>query len=102
VIARVWSGVVPHDKADAYRDYLLRSEHGVGDYERTPGNRGAWLLADSRGDGVHFVLLSFWESRAAIARYAGPKIDAARYFPFDRECLVDPAPFVSHYEVLVP
>ncbi len=101
MIARVWHGVVPAEKADAYAGYLVDSERGVKDYQRLPGNRGVALLRRAQGEQVHFLLLSFWDSRAAIAAYTGPDIERAQYFAFDLECLVDPEPTVSHHEVLI-
>lgn len=100
MIARVWQGVVPRDKADAYGEYLADSDRGVRDYRETPGNRGVALLRRPQGDRVQFVMISLWESRRAIEAYAGSDIDKARYFTFDRECLLDPDPNVAHYEVL--
>ena len=100
MIARIWHGVVPSEKADGYSTYLADSERGVQDYEKLPGNHGAWLLRRAEGDRVHFMLVSLWESRTAIEAYAGPDIDRAQYFPYDRECLIEPEPFVAHYEVL--
>ena len=101
MIARVWHGVVPREKASAYADYLSDSDRGVPDYERVPGNCGAFLLSRVEDDRVHFVLLSLWISREAIHGYAGPDIERAQYFPYDLECLIDPEPNVAHYEVLV-
>jgi len=100
MIARVWQGVVPLAKADAYGRFLADSERGVGDYRRLPGNRGALLLRHDEGDRTRFLLISLWESRRAVEGYAGKEIERAQYFPFDRECLLDPDPFVPHYEVL--
>ena len=101
MIARVWHGVVPLERADEYGRYLESSEHGVSDYRRIPGNRGACLLRRVRGERAEFLLISFWDSRGAIEGYAGPDIDKARYFPFDRECLLDPELHVAHYDVMV-
>jgi heme-degrading monooxygenase HmoA len=92
--------MVPLEKADGYGKYLADSERGVRDYRRLPGNRGAWLLRRVQGDRVHFMLISLWESRQAIEGYAGPEIERARYFDYDLECLIDPEPVVTHYEVL--
>ena len=36
-----------------------------------------------------------------IEGYAGPDIEQARYFPYDRKCLLEPEPNVAHYDVLV-
>lgn len=101
MIARVWQGVVPRDKADGYGEYLAASDRGVRDYERVPGNRGVCLMRRAEGDCVRFLLISFWDSREAIAAYAGADIDRAQYFPYDRECLLEPDPNVAHYEVMV-
>lgn len=101
MIARVWHGIVPLEKADAYGTYLSDSDRGVRDYQRLPGNRGVSLLRRVEGDRVHFLLLSWWDSRDAIEPYAGPDIDRAQYFSYDRECLLAPEPNVAHYDVLV-
>lgn len=101
MVARVWHGVVPVEKADAYGRYLAEGERGVRDYLATPGNRGAYLLRRQEADRVHFVLISLWQSRQAISAYAGPDIDQARYFPYDLECLIEPEASVTHYEVMV-
>lgn len=101
MIARVWHGVVPVEKAEAYSEYLSDSDRGVPDYERIPGNHGAFLLRRDEGDRVHFVLLSLWDSREAIRGYAGADVERAQYFPYDLECLIDPEPNVEHYDVLV-
>jgi heme-degrading monooxygenase HmoA len=101
MIARVWHGVVPREKADGYAEYLSGSARGVSDYERTSGNRGTCLMRRTEGARVHFLLISFWDSREAISAYAGADIERAQYFPYDLECLEAPEPNVSHYEVLV-
>ena len=98
MIARMWHGVVRNEKADDYAQYL--AGFGVRDYRAVPGNRGVQLLRRSEGVQVHFVLLSLWVSREAIEAYAGPDIDRAHYYPYDLECLVDPEPRVTHYEVI--
>lgn len=101
MIARVWHGVVPLAKAEGYAEYLSSSDRGVRDYQRIPGNRGVSLMRRVEGDRVHFLLISFWDSREAIEAYAGQEIDRAQYFDFDRECLLDPEPNVTHYEMLI-
>src|SRR5262245_55436432 len=101
MIARVWQGVVPKAKADAYGAYLSDSDRGVRDYQQQPGSRRVFLCRRAEGDTVRFLLVSLWESRQAIGAYAGEDIEKAQYFPFDLECLVDPDPSVTHWEVLV-
>jgi heme-degrading monooxygenase HmoA len=100
MIARVWHGIVPVEKADGYAEYLANSNLGVRAYQAIPGNRGASLLRRVEGKRVHFLLISFWETAEAIRDYTGPDIERAQYFSYDLECLVDPEPNVAHYEVL--
>ncbi len=99
MIARVWEGRVPTAKADAYGAYL-KGPLGVEDYRKTPGNLGVSLLRRDQEGTVLFLLVSYWTSREAVAGYAGPDIDKARYHPFDLECLLDPPAAVRHYEVM--
>lgn len=100
MIARVWHGVVLKEKAEDYARYLADSDRGILEYRGTPGNRGVYLMRRAEEDRVHFLLVSLWESREAIRAYAGPDIERARYFPYDLECLIDPEPTVTHYEIL--
>jgi heme-degrading monooxygenase HmoA len=97
-VARVWRGVVPIEKGEAYLRYLL--DFGFRDYQTYAGNRGVLLLRRTDEARAHFLLLSFWSSRQAIAAYAGADIEQAHYYQYDLECLVDPARTVEHYEVL--
>lgn len=100
MIARVWHGVVPAEKAEGYANYLAHSELGVHAYQAIRGNRGVCLLRRAEGAVVHFLLLSYWDSADAIREYTGPDMDRAQYFSYDLECLLDPEPTVAHYEVL--
>ena len=100
MVARVWQGIVPREKAEGYERYLADSDRGVGDYRRIAGNRGVYLMRRAEGDRIRFLLISLWYSREAIAGYAGADIDKAQYFAYDLECLIDPEPLVTHYEVV--
>jgi len=97
MIARIWHGVVPIEKAQAYLDYL--AGFGFRDYQAYAGFRGAHLLHRTEEARMQVLLLSLWDSREAIVAYAGAEIERAHYYPYDLECLIDPAPNVQHYEV---
>jgi len=96
-VARVWRGAVPREKADGYFRYLF--DFGFRDYQSYRGIRAVYLLRRTEEAQVQFFLLSFWNSREAIVAYAGSDIEKARYYPYDLECLIDPAPNAEHYEV---
>jgi heme-degrading monooxygenase HmoA len=98
MIARLWHGVVPAAKADAYYAYLLRT--GIPDYRQTLGNRGVQILRREQDDRTHFLLLTFWESLDALRRFAGDQVETARYYPEDAVFLIELEPQVVHYEVL--
>jgi len=97
MIARIWRGAVRAEDADAYEAYVQRT--GIEGYQRTPGNRGAWILRRIEGERAEFVTLSFWASRAAIEGFAGHDIDRAVFYPDDDQFLIDRDLTVSHYDV---
>lgn len=98
MIARRWHGRVPAEKAEAYLG-LMRAI-AIPDYRGTPGNIGAWCLSRAEGDVVHVEMFSLWESRKAIARFAGEDIEAAHYYDFDADYLLEMEPRVLHFEAV--
>jgi heme-degrading monooxygenase HmoA len=97
MIARIWRGETRAADADAYLEVLRRT--GVNDYRSTPGNREVLLLRRTRGDVAEFLILTLWESREAIAAFAGPEIETARYYPEDEQFLLRFAEEVEHWDV---
>lgn len=98
MIARLWRGATRASVADEYVAYLERT--GARDYALTPGNRGVWVLRQIEGERAEFLLLSLWESWAAIERFAGPDPARAVYYPEDEAYLLDRDPQVRHFEVV--
>jgi heme-degrading monooxygenase HmoA len=98
LIARVWHGVTPAAKAEAYTAYLERT--GARECRATPGNRGVYVLRRTRSDETEFTFISLWESLDAIRRFAGPDYEKAHYYPEDSDYLLDLEPFVLHYDVV--
>jgi heme-degrading monooxygenase HmoA len=99
MIARTWHGVTPEDKAEEFLEYVKRT--GVPGLGSTPGNLGVMVFRRVEQGRVHFLLTSFWESYDAIASFAGPDIEKARYYPEDERYLIELEPRVTHYEVVV-
>jgi len=98
MVARVWHGAVPREKADAYLEVLRCTP--LSDLRATAGNRGVTVLRQDGSAVTHFVLISFWDSREAIGAFAGKDLDKARYYPEDPDFLLEMEPGVIHYEVL--
>ena len=98
MIARMWHGRVPIAKADAYRAFLER--RAIPDYRGVAGNLGVRILERREADVAHFVTLTFWASIEAIRAFAGDAIEVAKYYPEDRDFLLEFEPTVVHYDVV--
>ena len=48
---------------------------------------------------THFVTLTFWGNLSAIRRFAGDATEQAKYYPEDKDYLLEFEPTVVHYEV---
>lgn len=98
MIARIWHGVTPREKADEYVEYV--SKTGIKELEATPGNKDVFFLRRLTADQAEFLVLSLWESIDAIRAFAGDEIEKARYYPEDTDYLVELEPGVTHYELM--
>jgi heme-degrading monooxygenase HmoA len=97
MIARIWQGTVPTTKSSEYLR-LMRTV-AMPDYKSVPGNRGAFALHRIEGENAHFIMLTFWESREAIAQFAGEDIELAKYYDFDSDFLLALEPLVKHFQL---
>ena len=97
MIARTWHGITEATRADEYLDFLI--QRAIPDYPSIAGNRGVTILRRIQGAEAHFLILSVWESRAAIEAFAGADIEKAKYYAEDKEFLLEFEPTVTHYEV---
>ena len=97
MIARRWHGRVPATKVEEY--LALMREVALPDYRSTKGNRGAWCLHRAEGDVIHVEMFTLWEDEAAIRRFAGDDMHAAKYYDFDADFLLEMEPLVLHFDV---
>ena len=98
MVARMWHGRVPTDKAERYRDFL--NARAIPDYRSVPGNISVQVLERPDGPVTHFVTLTFWVSMTAIRGFAGDDVEMAKYYPEDRDFLLEYEPKVVHYDVV--
>jgi len=98
VIARMWHGRVPLAKAAAYREFLMG--RAIPDYRSAPGNLSVHILERPDGDITHFVTLTFWENLDVVRGFAGEDVEAAKYYPEDKDFLLEFEARVIHYEVV--
>lgn len=99
MLARIWDGATGAHHGDEYVEYLRGT--GVADLTATEGNRGVFVLRREDGDRTCFRLVSLWESKAAIRRFAGDEPEQARYYPDDERFLLELPAGVEHYEVVI-
>ncbi len=98
MIARLWHGRVPLKRALAYREFLR--ERAISDYQSVEGNIGVYILERNDGEVTHFVTLTFWDNMNVIKDFAGENPEKAKYYPEDRDFLLEFEPTVVHYEVV--
>ena len=98
MIVRMWHGKVPTSKAAAYRDFT--NSRAIPDYHSVKGNLSVHVLERSEGEITHFITLTFWESLESIKGFAGENVEAAKYYPEDKDFLLEFEPKVAHYEVV--
>ncbi len=98
MIARIWHGRTPAEKADDYLEYVKRT--GIEEYRSVAGNRGQYILRKIDGDVADFTVLSFWESMDAVRAFAGSEPEKPVYYPEDEEYLLELEDEVAHYDVV--
>lgn len=98
MIARMWHGRVPTPKARAYREFV--NGRAIPDYRSVKGNISVHILERLDGDVTHFITLTFWESLESIKGFTGQDINIAKYYPEDKDFLLEFEPTVVHYEVV--
>ncbi|BAY13285.1 antibiotic biosynthesis monooxygenase family protein [Calothrix sp. NIES-2098] len=99
VVARIWHGTTLTSKADEYYAYLV--EAGIKKIESIPDNLGAQVLRRTDGNNTEFTVISYWESRDAIRKFAGNDIEKVRPLPRDNEYLIKPETTVKHFDVIL-
>ncbi len=98
MITRIWHGRVPASKAKAYREFL--NARAIPDYRSVDGNISVHILERAEGEVTHFITLTFWKDMQSIKAFAGEDAETAKYYPEDKDFLLEFEPKVVHYEVV--
>ena len=98
MIVRMWHGRVPASKAEAYRAFL--NAQAIPDYRSVDGNLSVHILERREGDVTHFITLTFWKDLESVKAFAGEEVETAKYYPKDKDFLLEFEPKVLHYEVV--
>lgn len=97
MILRSWHGIVPLEKADGFRDYLLKT--GIAEAMATPGNLAAYMYHITQDTYEHFFMVSYWESMEAVAAFAGDQPHIAVTYPEDYQYELISDPIALHHEI---
>ncbi len=97
MIARIWHGRTKAEDYEAYTEFL--KERAIPDYRGTDGFVRLVFLRALKGNEGHFTLITFWESIDSIKKFAGEDYEKAKYYPEDKDFLLEFEEKVAHYEV---
>jgi len=99
MIARHWRGWTRAENADAYEE-LLKSKVLPG-LKKIEGYRGGYIFRSDEKEEAEFVVVNFFESIAAVERFAGPNYTVPVFEPEAKALLSRVEPIAKHYEVRV-
>lgn len=97
MIARIWHGTTKATDYEAYTEFM--KSMAIPDYKKTKGFLKLTFLRRIENDIAHFNLITFWENLEVIKNFAGEDYEIAKYYPKDKEFLLEFEEKVLHYEV---
>ena len=97
MIARHWRGWTKAENADAYEE-LLKSKVLPG-LKKIEGYRGGYIFRNDEAEEAEFMVVNFFESIAAVERFAGPNYAVPVFEPEAKALLSRVEPMAKHYEV---
>lgn len=95
-VTRMWHGKTRIEHAEEYLEFLKKS--GIPDYKQIPGNLGVQVWRRKEKDVCHFWTITRWDNVDSIKQFAGENYEKARYYPEDKEYLLEFEPTVLHFE----
>jgi hypothetical protein len=99
MITRVWHGKTKTIHSDKYLDFLKAT--GIKDYKKTPGILSVKILRRIEGDICHFWTVTEWKEIGSIKIFAGEDYEKARYYPEDKNYLLEFEEKVIHCETYI-
>ena len=98
MIARIWRGWTRSWDADAYARHLTATV--IPQCRSDPGTRAAYVLRRGDGDRTEFVMITLWDSLAAMRAFTGENGKPPPLTAEDARFLIDGAPVIMHYETI--
>jgi heme-degrading monooxygenase HmoA len=95
-IARIWRGRTRRERADEYQVY----NYEVGIKPLIEKAMGVQTFREDRADETEFMTISYWESREAMATFAGDDPTQIHHLERDAEFLIELPESVQVLELL--
>ena len=97
MIARIWQGRTKIEHLEEYTDFM--KVRAIPDYKKTGGFVKLTFLKRTDNEFAYFNLITFWENLEVIKNFAGQDFEKAKYYPEDKNYLIDFPEKVIHYDV---
>ena len=98
MISRQWRGLARTDRASAYEEHLRAETFpALRDIE---GFVDAVILKRAVTKGIEFLIVTRWDSMAAIEKFSGADVEAAVVPDNVRQMMLEFDQRVRHYEVV--
>lgn len=97
MIARIWHGKTKAEHVEEYTDFMKST--AIPDYQNTEGFIKLTFLRRIEGNVAHFNLITFWKNLEVIKHFAGDDYEIAKYYPRDKDYLLEFEERVTHHEV---
>ena len=97
MIARIWHGKTRAEHLEEYTTFMKST--AIPDYKNTDGFVKLTFLRRIEGEIAHFNLITFWENLEVIKNFAGEDYEIAKYYPRDKDYLLEFEEKVTHHEV---
>ena len=98
MIVRIWHGRTRRERADEYGAFLTMC--AIPDYRAIAGNLDVAILRRDEGEVSHFLTVTRWSSEEAIRAFAGSEVLKAKYYPEDKDFLLEFEDRVQHYTLV--
>jgi heme-degrading monooxygenase HmoA len=97
MISRHWIGVVKPDCVTTYINHLDKVV--IPNLSQIEGMNNAYYLKRVVKEGVEFLVITEWESKEAIIRFAGPQFDKSVVDDFAKSLMASFEEKVRHYNI---
>lgn len=97
MIARIWEGKTKIEHLSEYEDFM--KVRAIPDYSKTTGFVKLMFLKNTDKQFAYCKLITVWDKLEVIKNFAGDDYEIAKYYPEDKNFLIDFPEKVTHFEI---